>query len=95
MKTPLRHLGVVGVREPLVELETLIVGWRWTSVLTRPGQLTVGNLGAKHDGYVQVLYSFVIHKCDSHILQYHLECLALEQAPTRWICEACEASGPA
>ena len=33
-------------------------------------------------------------KCDSHILQYHLECIALEQAPTKWICDACEASGP-
>jgi hypothetical protein len=35
------------------------------------------------------------HEIDSHFLQYHLECIALEQAPTKWICEACEASGPA
>ena len=34
-------------------------------------------------------------KWDLHILQYHLECIALEQAPTKWICDACEASGPA
>ena len=33
-------------------------------------------------------------KCGLHVLQYHLECIALEQAPTKWICEACEASGP-
>ena len=33
-------------------------------------------------------------KCDSHILQYHLECIALKQAPTKWICKACETSGP-
>ncbi|KAF8162671.1 hypothetical protein B0H34DRAFT_856335 [Crassisporium funariophilum] len=26
---------------------------------------------------------------------YHLECIALKQAPTKWICKACEASGPA
>ena len=33
-------------------------------------------------------------KCSSQVLQYHLECIALEQAPAKWICEACEASGP-
>jgi hypothetical protein len=40
---------------------------------------------------------FYTHKlgynCGSHALQYHLECIALKQAPTKWICEACEASG--
>ncbi len=31
--------------------------------------------------------------CYSHVLQYHLQCIGLEQAPTKWICESCEASG--
>jgi hypothetical protein len=30
------------------------------------------------------------YKCGSHVLQYHLDCIALEQAPMKWICEACE-----
>ena len=42
---------------------------------------------------------FYIHKLgykyDSHISEYHLECIVLQQAPTKWICEACEASRPA
>ncbi|KAF8239639.1 hypothetical protein L208DRAFT_1236414, partial [Tricholoma matsutake] len=25
---------------------------------------------------------------------YHLQCIALKQVPTKWICKACEASGP-
>jgi len=28
-----------------------------------------------------------------HIVQYHLNCVGLEQPPTKWVCEACEASG--
>jgi hypothetical protein len=27
------------------------------------------------------------------VIQYHLQCLELEQAPARWVCEHCEASG--
>ena len=30
-----------------------------------------------------------------NVIQYHLQCVALEQAPTKWVCEACEASGGA
>ncbi|KAF8240577.1 hypothetical protein L208DRAFT_1017022, partial [Tricholoma matsutake] len=29
--------------------------------------------------------------CETH--WYHLQCLELEQAPVRWVCEACKASG--
>ena len=35
------------------------------------------------------------HEFDSHISQYHLQFISLKQAPVKWICEACEASGPA
>ena len=37
---------------------------------------------------------FYTHKA-INVLQYHLECIDLEQAPTKWICKACEVSGPA
>ena len=45
--------------------------------------------------YITMFYTYKLSdKCDSHILQYHLECIALEQAPTKWIYNASEASGP-
>ena len=28
-------------------------------------------------------------------IYYHLDCVALEQAPAKWVCEACDASGTA
>ena len=32
---------------------------------------------------------------DLHIISYHLDCVALERAPAKWVCEACDVSGTA
>ena len=30
---------------------------------------------------------------NSPVIQYHLQCLELEQVPVKWVCKACKASG--
>jgi len=57
-------------------------------------QFSVSKLDVKLNGYALFSYDELkfVHL---HVVQYHLQCIALEQAPTKWVCEACEASGGA
>ena len=55
-------------------------------------QYNVGKLDVKLVRYI--LFSHIMSVIvDSPVIQYHLQCLELEQAPARWVCKACEASG--
>ena len=53
VKILLRHLGMVGIRGPLVNLVPLMgacVEWWWMLMLSQTRQLIVGNLDAKLNG---------------------------------------------
>ncbi|KAF8962901.1 hypothetical protein BDZ97DRAFT_1662393, partial [Flammula alnicola] len=44
-------------------------------------------LGPSNDGVIECKAK----GCETH--WYHLECINLEQAPHKWVCETCEESG--
>ena len=91
-KKSLICLAMVGIREPLMMLELstgVCAEWWWILVL--PWVLTTWMWNLMGMFYTHKLG----YKCGSHVWQYHLECIALKQAPTKWICKACEVSRPA
>ena len=49
--------------------------------------------GCETHGYVLQFCITEIKLMTYNVIQYHLQCVALEQAPMKWVCEACKASG--
>ena len=54
------------------------------------GQLSVSNLDVKLDGYVLQFCITEMKVMTYNVTQYHLHCVALEQDPMKWVCEACD-----
>jgi hypothetical protein len=52
-------------------------------------QFSVSKLDVKLNGYALFSYNELkfVHL---HVVQYHLQCIALEQAPAKCVCKACE-----